>query len=155
MSKNAITIDQLKIACRHVEELMSAGVTENLAIRTLELFTNNYAKMRVVGKANVDHASQYDLWSKAALRAKVANPGKAYGLYLRVEHGTPRRQFARLVLDGYKRGNLTAKWMNALCKSRWEVAVITIEEDKRLNKGSRSSLFSTPRERWAAAKIKF
>lgn len=100
MSKNAVSIQQVKLACRHVEELMNAGVTENLAIRTLELFTNTYAKMRVVGKASVDHASEYELWSRAALRAKAANPKLPYGFYLRVEHGTPKRQFARLVLDG-------------------------------------------------------
>jgi len=44
MSKNAITIEQLNTACRHVIELMDAGMTENLAIRNLELFANVYAK---------------------------------------------------------------------------------------------------------------
>jgi hypothetical protein len=39
-SKNKLTIDQLKIACRHVRELIEAGVTENLAIRSLEEFTD-------------------------------------------------------------------------------------------------------------------
>jgi hypothetical protein len=28
MSRNAITIDQLKLACRHVEEMMAGGVTQ-------------------------------------------------------------------------------------------------------------------------------
>jgi hypothetical protein len=155
MSKNAVTIEQLNIACRHVIELMDAGITENLAIRTLELFTNTYAKMRVVGKANVDHASQYELWSKAARQAKLAYPKKAYGKYLRVEHGTPRRQFARLVLDAFKKKKLTQRWMNNLCNKRWQVAVITIEEDRRLTKISRSALFPTASGRWEAARIKF
>ena len=34
MSKNFITIEQLNIACRHVSELIEAGMTENMAIRS-------------------------------------------------------------------------------------------------------------------------
>ena len=51
MSKNRPTIEQVKIACRHVDELMAAGVTENLAIRTLELFSDVYAKCHNGGNA--------------------------------------------------------------------------------------------------------
>jgi hypothetical protein len=152
MSKNAITIEQLKILCRHVKELRDAGMTENLAIRLLELSANVYAKFRRVGRASPDHADEYKLWSKAALKAKRANPRMPYGAYLRVEHGTPRRQFARLVLEGFDHGNLTEAWLNKLCDKRWKVAVITHEEDRRL---PRSQLFETPEERWKAAGIKF
>jgi len=155
MSKNAVTIKQLKLACRHVIELMAAGMTENHAIRSLELFANGYAKLRVIGTLAPDHASQYTLWSNAARRAKKTHPNKASGSQLRVEHGTPRRQFARLVLDAYKKGKLSEKWISRLCDKRWEVAVITLEEDRRLSKISRSALFSTPRKRWEAAKITF
>ena len=155
MSKNAVTLKQLKLACRHVIELMAAGMSENHAIRSLELFANGYAKLRVVGTLAPDHARQYTLWSISARRAKKAHPKKASGSHLRVEHGTPRRQFARLVLDGYKKGRLSEKWMNRLCNKRWEVAVITTDEDRRLSKVSRSALFPTPRRRWEAAKIRF
>jgi hypothetical protein len=132
MSKNAPTIKQLKIACRHVAELRAAGMTENLAIRNLELISDCYAKFRILGNVNVDYADHYKLWSKAARGAKVAHPKWAYGRYLRVEHGTPRRQFARDVLEAFKNKQLSKKWMDIFCDKKWRVAVITHEEDKNL-----------------------
>jgi hypothetical protein len=78
-----------------------------------------------------------------------------YGQYLRVEHGTPRRHFARLVLDAFKKRKLTRTWMNRHCDKRWKAAVITHAEDKRLSEGGRSTLLKTPDARWAAANIKF
>jgi hypothetical protein len=154
-SKNAVTIEQLNITCRQVEELIDAGMTLNLAIRNLELFANVYAKMRVVGNSSPDHADQYETWSKAARKAKKDNPTLPYGQYLRVEHGTPRRQFARYVLEAFKKQRLTQEWMNKLCNKQWKVAVITHEEDKRLTKLGRTKMFQNPELRWAAAKIEF
>ena len=52
ISKNQITLEQLQIACGHVEELVRAGVTKNLAIRTLELFADVYAKIESGGSAS-------------------------------------------------------------------------------------------------------
>lgn len=52
MSINAVTIDQLNLACCHTKEMMAAGVTENLAIRTLELFADVYAKLLMGGNAS-------------------------------------------------------------------------------------------------------
>jgi hypothetical protein len=98
MSKNALTIEQMSLACKHVFELIDAGMSENLAIRSLEIYAKVYAKCRVLGEATPDHADQYDHWSKAVRKAK-AEPDRPYGQYLRVEHGTPRRHCARLVLD--------------------------------------------------------
>jgi hypothetical protein len=72
-----------------------------------------------------------------------------------VEHGTPRRSFARKVLKLYQRDNLNAKTMAKLIKRYWKLAVITLEEDERLNKVARSKIFKTPEERWAAAGIAF
>lgn len=156
MSKNAPTIDQLKMVCRHVEEMMTdGGMSENWAIRLLEQMTNMYAKYRILGRVKVDHADDYELWSKAARRAKAANPSGAYGTYLRVERGTPRRHFAREVLAAYKEEKLTKEWMDRHCDRQWKVAVITQEEDLRLNKLGRSKLYPTPDERWAAAEIEF
>ncbi len=152
MSKNTITIKQLKILCRHVRELMDAGFTENHAIRPLELGANVYAKDRSMGTINPDHADQFKLWSKAARKAKTLHPKWKYGRYLRVEHGTPKRGFARLVLKAFQQRKLTKPWMDKLCDTRWRVAVITHEEDKRLN---RSKLYKSPEARWKAAKIKF
>ncbi len=152
MSKNTITIKQLKILCRHVRELIDAGFTENIAIRLLELGANIYAKDRNMGTTNPDHADQFKLWSKDAHKAKKLHPTWKYGRYLRVEHGTPRRGFARLVLEAFQHRKLTKSWMDKHCDSRWRVAVITLEEDKRLD---RSKLYNSPEARWKAAKIKF
>ena len=62
MSKNAISIDQLKLVCRHVEEMRAAGISENLAIRTLELFADLYAKLHNGGKASPNHVRQKMRW---------------------------------------------------------------------------------------------
>src|SRR5665647_1602742 len=100
MSKNKPTIGQLRIACRHIEELMAAHMTENHAIRTLELLADMYAKTHTGGTASVHHVRQVprEQWSLAAMKAKKANGKAKAGTYLRVEHGTPRRDFAREVI---------------------------------------------------------
>jgi hypothetical protein len=74
---------------------------------------------------------------------------------LRVEHGTPRRGFARRVLGRYQRNELSSATMDELVKRDYRVAVITLEEDQRLNQVARSRVFATPEERWAAAGIEF
>lgn len=155
MSKNQITLEQLNLACKHVLELRAAGMTENLAIRNLELFANVYAKLKIVGTASPDRADQFILWSKAAREARRERPDEKFGRYLRVEHGTPRRQFARLILEAYGKGELEREWLDALCDAKWKVAVITHEEDRRLNRTARSKLFASPEERWASAEIDF
>jgi hypothetical protein len=75
--------------------------------------------------------------------------------YFRVEHGTPRRGFALMVLDLYRKDKMSAKTMATLVERHWKLAVITLEEDERLNKIARSKTFKTPRERWKATGIKF
>ena len=79
MSKNDPTIEHLRLACRHVNELIDAGVTENLAIRTLELFADNYAKVQNGGTPSPHHVNQVPRlqWSLAALKAKKNNPTKS------------------------------------------------------------------------------
>src|SRR5665213_4593935 len=104
MSKNALTIDQLQLACRHVEEMIAAGVTENFAIRTLELFADVYAKRHMGGKGqnSPHHVGQVELWSVAAIKMRESTPHTRAGDHFRVEHGTPRRGFARKVLVLYR-----------------------------------------------------
>ncbi len=153
-SINTVKILHLEIACRGMKELLHARMTENFAIRHLEFLVNNYAKQKIVGKLSPDYADEYPLWSKAALAAKKANPNLKYGQYLRVEHGTPRRRFARLVYEAYQEGKLTQDWMDNHCGTLWKVAVITHEEDRRLNMVAKK-IFKTPEERWAAADIEF
>jgi hypothetical protein len=155
VSKNAITIDQLKLACRHVHELMAAGVTENLAIRTLELFADVYAKFRVVGNTSPHNVKHVPLWSIKAKGLRSAIPDAKPRDHFRVEHGTPRRNFARKVLDAYRAEKLDVEMMDALVVREYRLAVITVEEDTLLNKMARSKVSSTPEERWKAAGIEF
>jgi hypothetical protein len=155
MSRNSITIDQLNLACRHGEEMKAARVTENLAIRTLELFTDVYAKLLMGGSATPHRVDQIELWSVKAksLKKKIPN-GKPKNLFW-VEHGTARREFARKALGLYQKGRLNEKSMRMLVNHYWKLAVITLEEDQRLNTVARSTMFKTPAERWAAAGIHF
>jgi hypothetical protein len=155
LSKNAITIEHLKIACRHVEEMMAAGVTENLSIRTLELFADVYAKLHKGGSATPHHVDQVALWSVAARRRRNTDPNLKPQECFRVEHGTPRRAFARKIFMVYQKHALSKRTMNALVERYWKLAVITLEEDQLLNKLARSKMFESPDERWKAAKIKF
>src|SRR5262249_59421914 len=91
--KNAPTIEQLNMLCRHVAESMESGMSENWAIRLLEQVANMYAKYRVFGYVAVDSADQYTHWSKAALAAKAANPTLAAGRHFPFEHRPPTRAF--------------------------------------------------------------
>ena len=157
MSKNRPTIEAIQLSCRHVIEHMDKGLSENWAIRLLEQQTNMYGKFRSLGYVAPDRVDQYELWSKAARKAMRATPKGKTGQFLRVEHGTPKRAFAREVLAEYKKSNkLTEEWMDQHCELKWKVAVITHEEDARLRKlGVRSKAYPTPEERWAAAGIEF
>ena len=147
MSINSIKIEQITIAARCMEQLLKSGMTENMAIRHLEFLANVYAKFKTLRKVSVDHVDEFAMWSAAAIRAKKENPEKKVGEYLRVEHGTPRRKFAKLVFMAFKEKKLTERWMNSHCKKLWKVAVVTHEEDKKLNK-LRKLDFVTPEARW-------
>jgi len=156
-SKNTITIAQLELACRHVKEMIDADVTENLAIRSLELFADVYAKLLTGGNASPHHVDQVksELWSVEARRERDANPNAKPKDHFRVEQGTPRRGFARKVLNLYENVNLNEESMQELVEQYWKLAVITLEEDRNLNKVARSKIFDTPQKRWAEAGIKF
>ena len=157
VSKNQISLEHLEIACRHVEELIKAGVTKNLAIRSLEIFADVYAKLHTGSSATPHHVKQVTHWSKAARKMARENPDVAArpGGFLRVEHGTPRRAFASQVLSLYQTGKLSSRTMNALVRKKWKLAVITLEEDRELNRIARSVPSATPDERWRLAKITF
>ena len=154
MGKNDLTIEQLKIACRHVDELVSAGVSENLAIRTLEVLTDTYAQTRTGGIPKVWSVNNipHEQWSLAALQAKKRKPRAKPGTYLRVEHGTPRRDFSKMIKKLNTSERLTEQSLADLIKKYWRMAVLTHEEDSRLGK---SKTFKTPQERWATAGIRF
>jgi hypothetical protein len=153
MSKNSITIEQLNLACRQHEEMLALGVTENFSIRQLEMFVNAYAKLRVIGHVSPDHVGHYELWSDAAISLRRKNPNCQKDGLLRVEHGTPRRQLARIIYQQWKTAELSEAWMDQTIQDLWKVAVITVEEDRRLNKTARSKLFDSPFERWRSSGI--
>jgi hypothetical protein len=60
-----------------------------------------------------------------------------------------------MVLKLDQEAALTEAGMNDLVKKYWKLAVITLEEDERLNKNFRSKLFDSHDERWLAADIEF
>ena len=157
VSKNAISIEQLKLACRHVEEMRAVGISENLAIRTLEMFADLYAKLHSGGKASPNHVRQVidSMWSKNARALRKAIPDAKPHTHFRVEHGTPRREFARAVMALYKKDKLTARSMNGLVRKHWRLAVLTVNECRELDKIARSKMYRSPEERWAAAGVKF
>ena len=154
MSKNTINISQLEIVAKCMLKLQKSGMRENLAIRHLEKLVDVYAKYKAISKVSVDHVDEFSLWSKAALNAKVETPERKPGEYLRVEHGTPRRKFAKMVLNAFTEGKLDEQWMKNHCEVYWRVAVITLEEDRKLNK-LRKLDFNSPEERWAYVGIEF
>jgi len=156
MSKNAITVDQLRLACWHFEDLRAAGVSENYAIRTLELMTDSYAVVFHGGVPSPHHVQRVPKiqWSCAARKLHEKTPKLRPKDNFIVEHGTPRRTFARAIRDLWKRGDLTKESLDSLAKRLWKLAVITIEEDRRLSKLAKQP-FETPDARWAAAGIKF
>lgn len=152
LSKNQPRIKQLLIMCRHIDELEKEGVTMNHAIRLLELSTDVYAKLLKGGSATPHSAEQVKLWSVAARKFKYSKP---YANYVRVEHGTPRRAFALLVLELYRKNKLNKYEMDKLVKKYWKLAVITLEEDSKLGRIARSKMYKTPDLRWKAAGISF
>jgi len=91
-SINAPTLDQVKLCCRHVVEMMDADITENLAIRMLELMTDNYAKFRVHNQCSPNDVNQFDHWSKPPamprLRTSKASPARTYVLNMAHRDGT-------------------------------------------------------------------
>ena len=157
MSKNRVTIKHLILACKHVKELMAAGVTENHAIRTLELFTDVYAKLHAGGSATPHHVRQvpYQQWSVAAKKLKRQNPDIKPSGNLVVEHGTPRRAFARKIVELYQNKKLNEREIAALIKRYWRLAVLTKDEDREVNSKFRTVTFTSPKKRWEAAGIKF
>lgn len=63
---------------------------------------------------------------------------------------------AQLVLEAYPKGHLDDDtWLKNLVNKRWKLAVITLEEDKKLNSKARSKAFNTPEERWEYGGIEF
>jgi hypothetical protein len=153
--RNDVSLNQIQIACRHYQEMRAANVTENLAIRTLELFVDVYAKVHSGGTPAPHHVSQVRQWSTKARELKKRKPHAKPKDHFRVEHGTPKRELARLVFDLHQEKKLNSQNLNKLIKRYWKLAVITLDEDRRLNNIARKKMYNSPDDRWAAAKILF
>jgi hypothetical protein len=95
---------------------------------------------------------QVGLWSEKALEEYSKDKKAARNLVR--EHGAPRTPFAVMILELYLSGNLNEKVMNDKLDLHYKLAVITKDEDKRLNAiRARSKMYPSPDERWAAAGI--
>jgi hypothetical protein len=132
------------------------GVVKNMPKKSQE--SKIYAKRLMGGKGQgAPHSVEHvQLWSVAALAVRDATPGYKARDHFRVEHGTPRRELARAILEVYKpKKTLTEDMVNGLVKRYWKLAVITLAEDQLLNKKFRTKMFDTPQERWKAADIVF
>lgn len=160
-SKNYITIHQLALACKHVDELVKAGMTFNLACRSLEIFADCYAQQIVLGISAPLSAERVELkyWSREAKKLKQKHPKlitSQSGRFVRVEHGTPRRAFARMILELSQQDLLTEKSAKGLVRRYWKLAVITLSEDRNLNRnGNRFKMSSSPDRRWKKGGIVF
>jgi hypothetical protein len=74
-----------------------------------------------------------------------------------VEHGTPKSEFVKLVYDVYLNGKLTKELLDSMIENLWQIAVITKEENSRLdgNKWRSKAHDNGPKARWAAVGIQF
>jgi hypothetical protein len=89
------------------------------------------------------------VWSVAAKRAISSKE-------VMIEHGTPKSEFVKLVYDVYLAGKLTEEMPVSMIENLWKIAVITKEEDARLNgAGLRSKRLESAEDRWAAVCIQF
>jgi len=163
-STNEVSIEQLEMVCRHVIEQEDVQLSENYRMRLITLLADTYAKQREIGTTSPDSADMFRKWSIEAIRVwdeaskEDKNPkyGKPkYGKYVRNEHGYGKNMFARRVVQAYENagGSLTRRAMNKLVKEYWRVAVISLEEDKRLDRTNKEEL--PAEERWEKAGILF
>ena len=158
-STNEVSIEQLEMVCRHVAKQEKVNLSENYRMRLITLLADTYAKQHVIGTTSPDRADMFRKWSIEAIRvwdkALKEDKNPKYGKYLRNEHGYGKTMFARRVVQAYENagGSLTRRAMNKLVKEYWRVAVITLEEDKRLDRTNKKKL--PAEERWANADIEF
>jgi hypothetical protein len=119
--------------------------------RRIECYFFGYAEL-YAGPKGVPY-DQIDLWSEGAI-AEYSKDKSNVRNFVK-EHGTPRTVFAAMILDIYLRGELTKEVMNQNFDTFYKLAVITKEEDARLNAiGARAKMYETPEKRWTAAGIK-
>ena len=158
ISKNNITPRQLNLVCKHVQEQIDFEITKNFAMRPLILMADVYPKLKKIGNASPDRADQFELWSKEAVKLweqkLKEHPKPPFGKYLRNEHGFTKTMFAEKVLTKYtKDGPLDEEMLAGLVEKYWRVAVITLDEDKKLDRTNKDG--KSAENRWKDAGIEF
>jgi hypothetical protein len=143
--KRGWTFETLWLALDYAIQLEKTSMTQNFYLWELKHridatylgYTGIYAGPGGYDKDGIE------FWSEAAFAA-YRKDKKAK---LVVEHGSPRTEFAVLVFGLYKQGKLTEAKLRVLYDKLYKLAVITKEEDRRLND-------ATPEERWREVGIK-
>jgi hypothetical protein len=152
------TFEHVLSLCAHCKRSRDLGAGAHHTGWWLGNQLNGYARGLHGLKYNrYDHVSSVSipldsipLWSKAAKHTKNHKE-------VMIEHGTPKRQFVKMVYDVYVAGKLTNAKLDSMIENLWWVAVITKEEDARLSSnGWRSKAHDDgPKARWAAVGIQF
>jgi hypothetical protein len=140
------TLAQQKIMLEAVKQLEALGTSENAYYLLIDDWIDGYMRSLMHEfTAGPYHPLKTRHWSRKAIEA-YKNDKKSL---LRVAHGTAKRNISRLVFAHYKAGKLTEDTMLAIAQRYWKIAVLTKEENSRLDKVARSTMHDTPDERWA------
>jgi hypothetical protein len=141
-------------ALEYASKARDAGADPNCYLRELmERIdgANSARRSYYVGPAGYDKF-KLELWSMEALRVVSKDPNAIK--QLRVEHGSPRAAYAARILDLYIKGILTEEVFYQDLDRLYKLALITLEEDLKLNAaGLRSKMLETPEARWGRVGI--
>jgi hypothetical protein len=146
------TYQVLMLGLEYAVKLRESGLLQNYYLWELKHRIEAYyfGRNALYSGPNGVPYVQIRLWSKRALEEYSDNRKNTKNLVK--EHGTPRTPFAIKILNLYVNGSLTEGVMNDNIDRYYKIAVITRDEDRRLNRiGARSKMYTTPEERWIAA----
>jgi hypothetical protein len=153
-SERGWTYPTLILGLEYAAKLREAGLVQNFYVWELKHRIEAYylGRNNLYAGPNGIPYEQIDLWSEKALE-EYSNDKKAKRDLIR-EHGAPRTPFAIMILELYLSGDFNEKVMSEKLDLHYKLAVITKEEDRRLNAiRARSKMYPSPHERWAAAGI--
>ncbi len=144
----------VEFALEYATKARDAGADPNCYLRELMESIDGANSARrgyyYAAQFNGYDKSTLELWSVDALQAVGRDPN----VKLRVEHGSPKAAFAVHILDLYTKGKLTEDIFNQELDRLYRLAVITLDEDQKLNDaGLRSKMLETPEDRWARVGI--
>lgn len=137
--RTLISFNQLILTLRYYHEMLDAGISHTLAVKTLYMVVDIYASQ--------PHAGKEIVVSKAG-----SGRLKEHLIY---EHGTPLKAILAEYIKEYRAGRLTEERAEAICEM-WKVSHITHEENQRLRDlGLNSVAMGSPDARWKKAGIEF